>query len=146
MQNFFRISDAASLGLHTMSLLAGREDALLSTQEVARALQASDNHLAKVMQRLARAGLVVSTRGPRGGYALARPAGTITLLEIYEAIDGVAGLHQCLLGLPKCNWRKCVLGDLVRSINHQARDFLNKTTLDQLQDHFNWEKLQHADS
>ena len=80
MTNLLRISDAASLGLHTMGLLAGRSTRL-STQEIARSLGASEHHLAKVMQRLAKMGLVVSTRGPQGGFVLSRPPAEITLSQ-----------------------------------------------------------------
>ena len=64
MANFVRISEAASLGLHTMALLAKRGETRTTNQEIADMLGASVHHLAKVMQRLVRAGLVDSAVGP----------------------------------------------------------------------------------
>ena len=52
-------------------------------------------YMAKHMQALARAGVVESVRGARGGYRLARPASTITLWDILEAIEGEAPAFRC---------------------------------------------------
>lgn len=52
-------------------------------------------YMAKHMQSLTRAGIVESTRGPRGGYRLARPAGEITLWDIVAAIEGVQPSFRC---------------------------------------------------
>ncbi|MCF8044104.1 MAG: Rrf2 family transcriptional regulator, partial [Desulfarculaceae bacterium] len=72
MQQLLKISEAASLALHTMGLLASRPGEQVPTRELAARLKVSEAHLAKVMQRLGRAGLVRSQRGPKGGFALER--------------------------------------------------------------------------
>ena len=84
------------------------------------------------MQRLARAGLVDSSRGPQGGFRLGRPAYTIRLIEIYEAIEGPLNEGGCLLGEPICGGKVCVLGEVVQSVNRQIREYLAKTRLSQL--------------
>ena len=86
--NMLRISEAASIALHTMAYLARNKDRMVSTHEIAGAMGLSENHLAKVRQRLVKAGLVEAQRGPSGGFMLSRPAEDITLLEVYEAIEG----------------------------------------------------------
>jgi Rrf2 family protein len=57
-------------------------------REIARAQGISDRYLIQVLLRLKAAGLVDSLRGARGGYQLARPAGTISLAEVISAMDG----------------------------------------------------------
>jgi Rrf2 family protein len=52
-------------------------------------------YLAKHLQSLARAGIVDTVKGPRGGYRLARPSTEITMLEIVEAIDGEEPAFRC---------------------------------------------------
>jgi Rrf2 family protein len=52
-------------------------------------------YLAKAMQALAAAGLVVSTSGPRGGYRLAKAADCITVLDVVEAVEGREGTFRC---------------------------------------------------
>ena len=162
MNHSLRISEAASLALHSMVMLAARPDRPLSTREVAEELRVSEAHLSKVFQRLARAGLasstrevaeelhvseahlskvfqrlakaglVNSTRGPHGGFVLARDAHGISLLEVYETIDGPICAGDCLLGEPACEGQACIMGDLVKSINDQMRRYLADTHLDQV--------------
>jgi len=133
-RHFFRVSEAVALALHAAAILAERPDELVATAFFANALSASENHLAKVMQRLSRAGLVTSTRGPGGGFRLARPAAEITLLEVYEAIEGKLDVTGCLFDRPVCDGRFCILGGLVRSLEQQTWDYLHETTLAQVAD------------
>ncbi len=134
MNNVLRISDAASLALHSMVLLAANEDEVLSTRAIAATLQVSQAHLSKVMQRLAKVGLVASTRGPRGGFKLERPGEQINLLEVYQAIEGELMPTHCLLGIPICRGDKCILGGLLAVINRQTREYLAGTSLSDLTD------------
>lgn len=122
------ISEAANLGLHSMILMAADPEKALRVNQAAEVLPVSENHLAKVMQRLVHAGLITSTRGPQGGFKLAKPPAEITLLEIFEALEGALEVHACLLGLPKCTGH-CVLGDFVVSTNEQFRTKLASTRL-----------------
>ena len=125
-----RISDAVNLGFHAMMLLAadksGRE---LSVQELARRLNVSDNHLSKVMQRLAKAGIVKSKRGPKGGFFLAKTPGEVRLIDIYEPIEGALPEETCLLSRPLCDGECCLLGSLLHSMQRQIREHLTTTTL-----------------
>lgn len=127
-----RISEAASLALHTAVYLAVRVERLVTTHEVAELLGVSETHLAKVMQRLVRVGLVRSTRGPHGGFALARAGEQISLLEVYEAIEGPLTQTECLLEEPVCQGSTCILGDLISEVASQARDYLAGTMLSEL--------------
>ncbi len=128
MSCLVRVSEAASLAVHTAAFLGRRETALTTTREIAQALRASEAHLAKVLQRLVRAGLVTSERGPRGGFKLARPADTMTLLEVYEAIEGTLAPSDCLLESFSCRG-KCIMGDLIRSVNSLVSARLAETTV-----------------
>jgi len=132
--NIVGISEMASLGLHTMALLARHRDRHISNVELATTLHASGNTLAKVLPRLARAGLIESVRGPRGGFTLARAAECISLLDIYEAIEGPIGTGGCLLGSPVCSGPGCPLGGLVQSVHQQIRNTFASTSLAQLAD------------
>ena len=133
MSSIVKITGAASLALHAMSYLAVRnEQGMISTREVAEKFQCSEDHLKKVVQRLVRAGIVKTVRGPRGGITLAKPANKITLLDIFEAMEGPLETDNCILGSPVCNYRECILGGLTESLNKQARAYLSKTRLSQL--------------
>jgi Rrf2 family protein len=128
--NLLRISEAASLGLHTMALLAHDRRKRFTNREIAAQLGASEHHLAKVMQRLARAGLIDAIRGPQGGFRLAKVPSKVKLLEVFEAIEGPLTRQDCLLSQRACRGREaCVLGDLVRQVHALVRDHLAHRTL-----------------
>ena len=132
MPSALRISEAASLGLHTMVLLAARRNRRMSAKEIASILGVSEAHLSKVMQRLGRVGLVTSTRGPKGGFALARPGSEIRLLDVFVAIEGPLKASECLLGARICDGTRCILGTLLTDVNKLVHDHLSGSTLDEL--------------
>lgn len=129
MSNLVAVSEAVSLGAHTMALLAKLSDGRSTNQEIARALGASWHHLAKVMRQLVRAGLVHSIRGPGGGFSLARPAAEITLMEVVEAIEGPLEAAPCLAKHPVCQGSDCLLGQAIRSTQEQLRELLCQTSV-----------------
>lgn len=128
MNSILKISEAASIALHAMLILSSRKDELVSVKDIAETLEVSGNHLSKVMQRLVKAELVLSIKGSKGGFKLAKKPENVTFLEIYEAIDGKFKPSTCLLNKPSCP-HKCIMGDLTKSINTQVKDFFKKTRL-----------------
>ena len=108
------ISEAGSLALHTMAVLAKNPKRWVPTEKVAKALSASPHHLSKVLQRLAKQGLVEAVSGPSGGHRLIKPANQITLLEIYEIMEGKFKNQNCLFSKPICDGRNCILGGLLK--------------------------------
>jgi len=127
-----RVSEAASIAMHTMVYLAGRRDGLVSTRQIAEALQVSEAHLSKVLQRLAKVGLVASIRGPKGGFRLARAPEDVRLMDVYEAIEGPLGTDTCLLGEGVCRGKQCIFGGLLERIHRQMREYLENTRLPDL--------------
>ncbi|HJP13403.1 MAG TPA: Rrf2 family transcriptional regulator, partial [Nitrospinota bacterium] len=75
---------------------------LIRTQEIAEAEGLPAPFLAKLLQQLARSGILVSVKGPKGGFGLARPPKEISLLEVVTAIDGEDGFMRCAIGLAEC--------------------------------------------
>jgi Rrf2 family protein len=124
MQHVLRISEAANLALHTMVLLAGGGEKRYSVKQIAGIMCASGAHLAKVLQRLAHAGLVDSVRGPKGGFRLAKRPDEITLLEVLETIDGPFEPQDCLMRGHTCGELGCLFGDLLTDMNEHLREYL----------------------
>ncbi len=86
--------------------------------------------LAKVFQRLVKAGLLRSAKGRGGGFALGRPAHEISLRDIIEAIDGPIVLDRCAVGLDKCNDQQpCPQHDLYKPIRQRLKEYLATTTV-----------------
>jgi len=132
MSNVLKVSEAASIALHSMVLLAANPGRLIPTREIASKLRVSEAHLSKVLQRLARVGLVKAIRGPKGGFTLVKPGDQIVLLDVYESIEGPLVPSKCLLGAPICGGERCILGGLLETVDKQVREYLAETRLSEL--------------
>jgi Rrf2 family protein len=132
MSSLIKVSEAASLALHTTVFLAGNSERPVSAREMAATLSVSEAHLAKVLQRLAKVGLVQSYRGPRGGFVLGKDGDDITLLDVYESIEGPFETSNCLFGTPVCNGKGCILGNLVENTHQEAKEYLSGMKLSSL--------------
>lgn len=87
-------------------------------------------YLGKIMKELVRAGLLESTRGPGGGYRLARDAADISLLDVKVAIDGERDLERCAVGLDPCtDETPCPLHDDFKRLRTSIRRYLESTNL-----------------
>lgn len=127
-ESILKISDAATLGLHAVVILAQNKNKLVSVKEIATNLEVSANHLSKVMQRLNKGGYIESIKGFNGGFRLLVDPKNLTFLEIYELFDGKLKKSACLLPKKKCTGR-CVLGNLIESVNEQVREKFANTKL-----------------
>src|SRR5579884_1357787 len=91
-----QLTRAADYGVRAMVYLASRPaDTRASVTELAKAADAPQAFLTKVLQRLAVAGLIVSHRGPAGGFQLKTVPSGISLLDVIEAIEGPVQLNLC---------------------------------------------------
>jgi Rrf2 family protein len=127
-----RVSEAAAMALHTLVFLAQDAGRPLTTREIATQLAGSEAHLSKVLQRLGKLGLVISSRGPHGGFVLGQDAETINLLRVFEAFDGPIGDVNCMQTPARCDGTTCVFGELVAIINRTVRDYLQEISLSDL--------------
>lgn len=128
-----KISEAASLAMHALGYLANREDGPITSREIATRFDISEAHLSKVLQRLVKVELVRSIRGPKGGFILTRAPESVTLLEIFEAIEGRFEPSQCLLSSAICDGDSCILGKIVVEANSMLRGRLQATTLEEVE-------------
>ncbi len=134
MSSLLKMSEACSLALHAMVFMAANPAKTYSTHDIADKLQASEAHLSKVMQRLVKAELIKSERGPKGGFTLAASPHTITLMAIFEVIEGPLANGHCLAGHPVCGRMKCIMGDILDNVNHELRKYLTETSLAMLKE------------
>jgi Rrf2 family protein len=86
--------------------------------------------LAKIFRQLVEGGILISAKGPGGGFALARPAHEITLLNVIEVVDGGHQIDGCVVGMARCNdHMPCPQHDLFKPIRQRLRAYLSTTTL-----------------
>jgi Rrf2 family protein len=108
-----RLSKKADYALMAMKHLAMRSDAAsASAREIAEQYDIPIELMAKVLQRLARRGLLTSHQGTRGGYRLSRPSTNISVADIIQAIDGPVTVTACSTDDEKCDqYAKCSVRD-----------------------------------
>ncbi|AZG06878.1 Rrf2 family transcriptional regulator [Pigmentiphaga sp. H8] len=91
-----RMSEGVEWGLHCCVALGWiGQDEVVSTARLAAKFGLPAAYLNKSLQALARAGILASSAGPKGGFRLARPPARITLLEVVDAIEGQEAAFRC---------------------------------------------------
>lgn len=128
MSRIITLSEASSIAIHAMVLIA-KSETNLNVNKIAELTGASRNHLAKVMQRLVKDKYVKSTRGPLGGFILVKPADEISLLDIYQSIEGEIMETKCPLDRQICPFSKCLMGGVIFDLTNQFRNYLQQQTL-----------------
>ena len=135
MSSIVQISEAASLALHSMVLLADSLGRPLTVKEITSRTGVSEAHLSKVMQRLAKAGLVTSSRGPKGGFLLGDGGLSTSLLAIFEAIEGPMNDPGCLLAVAECPFRECLFEGLLSRMTAEFKDYMKTKNLGDIIQH-----------
>jgi Rrf2 family protein len=103
MQHVLRISRKIDYGLRAMIYLSSvPAGSVVPFREIARQMEVPEDFLAKILKTLVDQGLVKSSRGPHGGYALGRSPGEISFLDVIEAVEGPIALNVCLDGDDAC--------------------------------------------
>lgn len=124
-----KMSEAAAIALHAVGYLAASPGKARSTRDIAGAFNVSEAHLSKVLQRLAKVGLVISARGPGGGFSLSRDPSQTRLLEVFEAIEGPVQPVGCLFAVSQCDGTSCILGTFMLEANQALLDRLTRTSV-----------------
>ena len=128
-----KLSRLTDYGTVVLAHLARDPGARLSASELAQATRLGEPTVRKLLKMLARGGVVVSHRGARGGYALARPPEAISAVEIIDALEGPVALTECSGEHSACEHeRTCALNHEWPTINAAVRDALRAVTLAQL--------------
>jgi Rrf2 family protein len=106
-----------------------------SAKDIAEAYHIPPQLLAKILQTLARAGLLVSHAGTNGGYSLARSASEITAFEVIRAIDGPLFITSCITIHGTCDLHgTCTIKEPLRKVNDSIKDLLNGIRISDLID------------
>lgn len=101
------LSEASEYGLRAVVWLAHNPEQTQKVREIALSTQAAPGYLIKVLQSLAKAGILSAQRGSQGGFSLRRDPRSLTVLEVINAIDPIERIHTCPLGRPEHNDRLC---------------------------------------
>lgn len=129
-----RLSKKADYALLAMRHLAAHADrGTVSARELAENYDIPSELLAKVLQKLVRARLLESQQGTRGGYGLSRPAATVSVADVIQAIDGPLTVTACSADDHSCDqYSKCGIRDPLWRIKDRIVSALAATSVAEL--------------
>ena len=132
-----QITRSGEYGLRGLLFLAKQPlEKVTLVSEISKDQKIPETFLAKIFQRLSKAGLLRSTRGAKGGFSLGKPASEITMREIVEAIEGPIALNRCLLKQGECDEeRVCSLRQVWEKAQQGFVEVLDRTTIEDLVRH-----------
>jgi FeS assembly SUF system regulator len=129
-----RMSKLTDYGTMVLAQLASSDPGWTTAGQVADATHLAQPTVSKLLKSLVHSGLVVSSRGVQGGYALARPAANISAAEILDALEGPFAITECSSTNGGCDLESyCRVGTAWQRINHSIRKALEGISLDDLQ-------------
>jgi Rrf2 family protein len=129
------LSHTAEYALRAVLYIAQQDsdDTLVRNDSIAEALDVPRNYLSKILHTLAREGVLVSSRGPTGGFRLARHPDVVPLRHVVSPFDVVDGPRSCILGRARCSDRNpCPAHGRWKGISEQVGAFFRDTTLGDL--------------
>lgn len=128
MTKFVAFSEANAIAFHSMALIA-KSQLAINAITISEVIGASKHHASKVLQKLVKHGLLGSTRGPSGGFYLAKPANEIMIIDILQAIEGEVKLNDCPIDYLVCPFGSCLMGGLCNNIGEILVEHMQTHTL-----------------
>ena len=132
MSKLIHLSEATSLAFHAMALIAKSNETRLNSKQLSASISASEAHMSKVLQQLAKSNLIKSMTGPKGGFYLAKPSEEITLLEIYECIEGTVNCIGCPLSRNICPFNRCMFKGIIEKVSNELIEYFKSCKLSEL--------------
>jgi Rrf2 family nitric oxide-sensitive transcriptional repressor len=129
------ISQSAEYSLRAVVCLASRPQQAMTTQQIASVTRIPPGYLSKVLQTLARAGMLESQRGIHGGFVLSRKPENITLLELVKIVDPSHRIQACPLDIAEHQHNLCPLHREIDRAISLAENALGDTTVASLLQH-----------
>lgn len=125
-----QLTRAGEYAIKSLLYLASQEDdTRVLASEVATAEGIPVNFVRKILESLAKTGLVKSFRGAGGGFTLGRSPALITMLHIVEAIEGPLALNQCLQPSTCAEMPRCPMSQVWMEAQHAVEDVLRRYSL-----------------
>ena len=131
-----KLTKKADYGLMAMKHLAEHgHGAACSAKDVAESYGIPQEALAKILQRLVRAGLLISQHGANGGYTLARGPETISAFEVIRAIDGPLFITSCITVRGECDQSdRCTIREPLRRVNDSIEQVLRGISISEMRE------------
>lgn len=137
-------STSCHYGLQAILFIAlhSTDDENIGLNRIAEEQEIPKHFLSKILQLLVKHKLLVSMKGPTGGFSLNRKPEDITLIEVIEAIDGLDMFNQCGIGFKRCDdSHPCPIHHEYKVVRNRIKDLFEHKTLKELT-----EEVENGDS
>ncbi|SMO64661.1 RrF2 family transcriptional regulator [Fodinibius sediminis] len=128
-------STSCDYGLQAMLFLALHysDEENIDLTSISKELDIPKHFLSKILQMLVKHKLLISMKGPTGGFRLNRPPSDIRLIEIIDTIDGLDIFNECGIGFKKCNDENpCPIHYEYKEVRNKIRNLFENKTLKEL--------------
>jgi Rrf2 family protein len=124
-----QIKRETDYAIRCLYYLSGKENEVVMVDEIAQEMRIPKTFLAKILQRLARAGLVQSYVGAKGGFYLAKKPQEINLYEVITAIEGPVAMNKCTVNKKSCSLSKtCKVHPIWVAVRKEIEEVLKNNT------------------
>lgn len=128
-----KITRETDYALRCVNYLVGKPGTVTMVDEISKEMRIPKSFLAKILQKLARASIVKSHRGVKGGFELARRPKQINLLEVIEAIEGPVAMNVCAIDAKVCGFSgTCCIHPVWIEIRKEVEKILRKKNFEKL--------------
>ena len=127
-------SKACEYGIRAMMYIAqkSKEGKRVGIKEISNGIDSPEPFMAKILQELSRKGLVLSIKGPNGGFYMEAIHKRISLADIVCAIDGNQLFEGCGLGLKACNEKRpCPIHYEFKALRTKLKSMLESTQIEE---------------
>ncbi len=129
-------SNACKYGIKAVAYIATQsiENKRVKITDVAKKSGSPEAYTAKIMGQLTKGKIVISVKGPQGGFEMSREQmQQVTILQIVKIIDGDSLINDCVLGLSQCDSNQpCPMHNEFKLIKEQIKHLLETTTVNDL--------------
>ena len=124
----FRLSEGTAIALHAIVYINNKKDPA-TVKEISAKFGISDNHLSKVLQRFVKEGVLVSEKGPKGGFSITEQYKTMSLLDVYELFEGKFQSHKCLFSNKDGDCVECIMSNIVTKMEQEFIEYMTSKTI-----------------
>lgn len=123
-----KLSEGTAIALHSIVYINNKSEPS-TVKEISAKFGISDNHLSKVLQRFVKEGILVSVKGPKGGFSIKDEYINMPLLKVYEIFEGKFECHKCLFSSGEGVCEECIMSDFVSNMDNQFIEYMSNKTI-----------------
>lgn len=123
-----KLSEGTAIALHSIVYINNKNEPA-TVKEISTKFGISDNHLSKILQHFVKEGVLVSVKGPKGGFSIKDEYKTMTLMEVYEIFEGKFQYHKCLFSAKNGDCIECIMSDLITNMEKEFVEYMTTKTI-----------------